>query len=320
MNLDRKIATVFGGTGFIGRHVVQRLAKAGYTVKVATRIPEHAFFLKPLGTVGQIAPVPVNYNDPRSIAAAVAGADLVVNCVGILFEKKRNAFRRLHTEVPRTIAAACSAAHVRLFIHVSALGVDRSKSKYARSKFEGEKNVMAVCPRAVILRPSVVFGTEDKFFNMFAELSRFAPALPLIGGGHTRFQPVFVGDVADAVMVAALRPDVVGHIFELGGPETVTFRQLLERLFKYTKRPRPLISVPFFASKIDAWFLGFLPNPPLTPDQVESLKTDNIVSGALPSFIDLGITPTSMSLILPSYLEHYRSGGIFGGKKSQKAA
>lgn len=317
MNQNNKIATVFGGTGFVGRQVVRELARAGYTVKVATRVPERAYFLKPHGSIGQVVPLACDYRDEKSVRQAVAGASCVVNFIGILFEKRGSKFRFAHTELPEIIAKACRQEGIERFVHISALGIEKSKSKYAQSKLAGEHAVLKAFPAAVILRPSVIFGPDDNFFNMFAEMSRFLPALPLIGGGRTKFQPCYVGDVADAVM-AALRLPVEGNTFELGGPEVLTFREIFQRLFEQTGRKRRLIALPWGVAKIDAAFLGLLPKPPLTVDQVESLKTDSIVSEKAKGFADLGVKPVAMDMILPRYLTRYRAGGVFAGE-SKKA-
>lgn len=316
-----KTAVVFGGTGFVGRHIVKRLAAEGCLVKVVTRIPEQAYFLKPYGNVGQIVPCLCNYDDPASLREMVAGANFVVNCLGILYEKRRNKFRRIHIEIPARIAEACVREGVERFVHISALGVDVSKSRYAASKMEGERAVLSACPWATILRPSVVFGPEDQFFNLFAGLAQFAPALPLIGGGRTKFQPIYVGDVALAVLSALLKPaigddDPRSKTFELGGPDVVSFLDIYKIILKYTARRRLLLPVPFFAAKIKAFFLSLMPHPLLTPDQVESLKTDNVVSLHSRGLADLGIVPTGMSLVVPSYLEIYKAGGRFADKKA----
>lgn len=320
MTMTYKVATVFGGTGFVGTQIVRALAKKGITVKVATRVPERAYFLRPCGTVGQIVPVACDYSED-SIAAAVKGADYVVNCIGILFEKKKGAFERAHVDIPGFIAAAATQNGVERLIHISALGVDQGKSNYARTKLRGEKAVLDHFPDATILRPSVIFGKGDQFFNMFARMAEFLPALPLIGGGKTKFQPVYVGDVADAVMaVLALpafgRDNPQGKIYELGGPEVMSFREIYQTLFKYTGRKRALVSLPFGIAKIQASFLSVLPHPPLTRDQVESLKTDNVVSAVAFRLEDLGIEPRAMSLILPTYLKAYKPGGRFAGGDS----
>ncbi len=316
MSKTGQIATVFGGTGFIGAQVVRELAKRGYTVKVASRVPERAYFLRPCGFVGQIVPFACDYGDEDSIGEAVAGAAVVVNCIGILFERRRGDFTRIHTELPALIAKACKKHRAGRFVHVSALACERGGSKYARSKHEGEKALRKAFPAATILRPSVVFGPEDEFFNMFAKMARYLPALPLIGGGHTRFQPVYVGDVADAVMAAIEQPcreksGPCGRTYELGGPETVDFRGIYQRLFHHTQRVRALVPLPWGLAKLQALFMGLLPKPPLTRDQVESLKTDNVTADGALTLADLGITPTGMSLILPSYLGRYCPGGRY---------
>ncbi len=315
---NQKIATVFGGTGFVGRQIVRALAAKGYGVKVATRIPERAFFLKTAGNVGQIVPVVCRYSDEQSIQAAVRGSDVVVNCVGILYERgKRQTFHQAHINVPEMIAAACAQEKVKNFVHISALGVDKNQSKYAKSKEEGERRIWAKFPKASILRPSVIFGEDDQFFNMFAEMARYVPALPLIGGGHTKFQPVYVGDVAEAAMKAVETPAAQGQVFELGGPEVLSFKEIYVKMFAYTNNPRALVSIPFGIAKIEASFLSLLPKPPLTPDQVLSLKTDSVVSPEQYSLGSLGLTPTGMESILPTYLRSYRKGGKFASASAK---
>jgi NADH dehydrogenase len=309
-----KTATIFGGTGFIGRHIVSALAKRGLTVKVATRVPEHAYFLRPRGTPGQIVPLGCDYNDPSSIAAAAAGSDYVVNCIGVLFEKRKRTFKKTHVEIAQEIAKACKKQGVQRLVHISALGADKGKSRYDRSKNEGEQAVRAAFPAATILRPGLVFGPEDSFFNMFAEMSRYLPALPLIGGDRTKFQPVYVGDVAEAAEITLLAPGAEGKTYELGGPEILTFRQMFEKMFAVTGRRRCLVSVPFGIAKIDAVFLSLMPRPVLTPDQVETLKTDNVVSAGALTLETLGIQPEPLSLILPEYLAAYKAGGAFAEK------
>ena len=315
-----KIATIFGGTGFLGRQIVRELAAQGITVKVATRAPESAYFLKTCGDVGQIVPFSCHYSDPNSVHNAVKGADFVVNCIGILFEKRkrRSTFQSAHVDIPAMIAKACADENVSRLCHVSALACDKGTSKYAKTKLEGEKAVLANYPKATILRPSVMFGEDDNFFNMFAELSRYVPFLPLIGGGKTKFQPVFVGDVADAAVKSVLDPTekYQGKTYQLGGPEDVDFKEIYEILFKYTDRKKKLISLPFGIAKFEAVFLSLFPKPLLTPDQVESLKTDNIAEDEALGFREFDITPKSMELILPGYLDHYRSGGKFSKLKA----
>lgn len=310
-----KMACVFGGTGFIGRQVVRRLADQGYTVKVATRVPERAYFLKTSGNVGQIVPFLCRSSDDAAIRAAVQGCEIVVNCVGILFEKGKSSFTRIHTELPRAIAKACAAEKVSRFIHISALGCDESQSKYGKSKLNGELAVLENFPKATILRPSVVFGVEDNFFNMFGRMATVLPALPLIGGGKTRLQPVYVGDVAEAVMKAAKSGETEGQIYELGGPDILSFCDIYERLFAETGRRRLLVSLPWGVAKLQACMLGILPKPPLTCDQVETLKTDNVVRADAKTLRDLQIAPTSLDLVLPTYLARFKPGGRFGDKK-----
>ncbi len=319
MITDYPTAVVFGGTGFVGTQVVRELAARGYRVKVATRVPESAYSLRTCGVVGQVVPFACDYSE-GSIAKAVRGCDAAVNCTGILYQRgKRCTFQRVHVGLPEMIAQACAKEKVARFVHVSALSsqlvVSVHGSKYARSKVQGEKAVLAAFPQAVILRPSVIFGEDDSFFNKFARLVRVLPSfvpLPLIGGGHTRFQPVFVGDVADAVMAGIESPQTSGKIYELGGPEIVTFQQIYEILFEQIHMKQPLIEVPFYLAKVQGFFMSMLPNPMLTPDQVESLKSDSVVDKEALNFKDLGIVPRSMDLVLPTYLEYYRPGGRFG--------
>lgn len=301
----------------MGRQIVRALAHAGYRVKVATRIPESAYFLKPCGTVGQVVPVACNYKDNRSIVQALDGADVVVNCIGILFERRKSDFQRLHTMLPETIAKGCAKQGVKRLIQMSSLGVDSSRAKYAKTKLEGEQRLLKAFPGATVLRPSVIFGPDDSFFNMFAKLAGLFPFLPLIGGGKTQFQPVYVGDVADAVMAAIDDGRTKGQIYQLGGPDIVRFKEIYEILFTHIGYRRPMISLPFFIAKIEGAFLSLLlPNPPLTADQVESLKSHNIVAKDALTFKDLGISPTAMQIILPSYLERYRPGGKFADQEA----
>lgn len=309
MTIKNKTAVIFGGTGFIGTQIVRELGALGCRVKVATRVPERAYFLRTCGSVGQVVPVACDYNDAESVRKAVAGCDYVVNCIGSLVQKKRGGFQRAHVEIPQKIAQACAVEGADRFVHISALSAERGTSQYAKSKHQGEQAVAKAFPAATILRPSVVFGPNDRFFNMFAELARFLPALPLIGGGTTKFQPVYVGDVADAVLAALTVPSARGHVFELAGPETVDFRQIYQRIAQYTGRRRMMVPLPFAIAKIEAFFLGALPSPILTRDQVESLKTDNIRNSSSYGLEHLGIMPTEMDVILPEYLSRYKKGG-----------
>ncbi len=317
MTMNNKVACVFGGTGFVGRQVVRELAEKGFVVKVATRVPERAYFLKLVGAVGQIVPLQCDYRDEKSIAAAVKDSDFVVNCIGILFEKgKTRKFQHVHVDLPAMIASVCKKVGVKKFVHMSALGIDKSTSKYAKTKLEGEAAVQSNFSAATILRPSIIFGEDDSFFNMFAEMARYIPVLPLIGGGKTKFQPVYVGDVADAVMAALENKAAQGQVYELGGPDIISFKEVYERLFSHTGRRRCLVNISFGFAKVEATFMSLLPYPPLTRDQVESLKTDNVVAKTAQGLEDLGVTPTAMDVILPTYLESYRRGGRFADVKT----
>lgn len=309
------LITVFGGSGFLGRHVVRALAKRRYRIRVAVRRPDLAGFLQPLGSVGQIHAVQTNVRYPASVEQALRDAGGAINLVGILFERGRQRFETVQYLGAENIARAAADSGVRL-AHVSAIGADEnSLSRYARSKALAEKAVLAAAPGATIFRPSVIFGPEDHFFNRFAALARISPALPLIGGGHTRFQPVFAGDVAEAIADAIDGKTKPGTIYELGGPEVLSFRELMEYVLATIERKRLLISLPFALSKLKATFLQFLPNPPLTPDQVELLKRDNVVSPQAKAegrtLEGLGIDPTTIEAIVPTYLWRFRKTGQF---------
>ncbi len=305
----RSVATVFGGSGFIGRYVVQRLARAGHVVRVAVRDTERARTLCPMGAVGQIVPLYTTLADRATIERAVAGADLVVNLVGILAERRAGDFQRLQADGPGQIGAAAAAAGVVRVVHVSAIGADpAAPSLYARSKGQGEAALRAAFPAATILRPSIVFGTEDGFFNRFAALAAMSPVMPVIAGG-TRLQPVYVGDVADAVMAALSRGDATGRTYELGGPQVFTFRELLGWILKQTMRHRPLVNVPMGLARLQAAVLERLPGKLLTRDQLLLLGQDNVVAADAPGLRDLGITPTPVDLVVPHYLARFRPGG-----------
>jgi NADH dehydrogenase len=309
------LVTVFGGSGFVGRHVVRALAKRHYRIRVAVRRPELAGHLQPLGRVGQIHPVQANVRHPGSVAAAVRDADVVVNLVGILYERGRQRFDAVQKAGAEAVAQA-AAQHGARLVHMSALAADASASSaYARSKAAGEKAVLAAVPGATIFRPSIVFGPEDDFFNKFAALARFMPALPLIGGGNTRFQPVFAGDVAAAFAAAAAGETKPGTIYELGGPEVLSFRELMEYVLETIERRRLLVPIPFALAKLEAMFLQLMPTPLLTPDQVELLKRDSVVSADATrdgrTLRALGIETTSMQAIVPSYLWRFRRSGQF---------
>ena len=315
-----KLVTVFGGSGFLGRHVVRALCKRGYRVRVAVRRPDLAGHLQPLGRVGQIHAVRANLRYPGSVEAAARDADIVVNLVGILFEAGRQRFESVHTFGAEAVALAAAAFGARL-VHVSAIGADPdSPSHYARSKAVGEKLVLAALPSATILRPSVVFGPEDDFFNKFAAMARIAPALPLIGGGHTRFQPVFAGDVASAVLAAIDRPQTGGTIYELGGPEVASFKELMQFVLATIERRRLLVPIPFGLARpmasfleLPTWLLSI--KPQLTRDQVDLLLRDNVVSPEAANsgrtLAELGIEPVTMRAVVPTYLWRFRKTGQF---------
>jgi uncharacterized protein YbjT (DUF2867 family) len=309
------LITVFGGSGFLGRHLVRALARRHYRIRVAVRRPDLAGHLQPLGRVGQIHAVQANVRNAASVEAACRGADIVINLVGILYESGRQRFDTVQAYGAEQVALAASNHGARM-IQISAIGADEhSTSAYARAKAEGEKAVLAATPDATIFRPSIVFGPEDDFFNKFAAMARLLPALPLIGGGETKFQPVFVGDVAGAIARAVDGTAKAGTIYELGGPEVRTFKQLMEYVLEVTGRRRLLIPLPFALARLKAMFLQLMPKPMLTTDQVELLKTDNVVSQAANSegrtLVGLGIEPTAMESIVPSYLWRFRKTGQF---------
>jgi uncharacterized protein YbjT (DUF2867 family) len=312
------LVAVFGGTGFLGRHVVRALAKRGYRVRVAVRRPELAGHLQPMGRVGQIHAVQANLRYPDSVTAAVRDADVVINLVGILFERGGQRFDTVMTAGAQTVARAAQAVSAPL-VHISAIGADEnSSSRYAQAKAAGERQVLAADRAAIIVRPSIIFGPEDDFFNRFAALARIAPALPLVGGGRTRMQPVFAGDVAEAIARAVdgdLRP---GLVYELGGPAARTFKQLMQFVLATIQRRRLLVPVPFALMKLQAMILQFLPKPPITPDQVELLKLDNVVSDEAKrdgrTLEAIGITPESIEAIVPTYLWRFRKTGQFNSR------
>ena len=309
--MSDRVVTIFGGSGFLGRYVVRDLAKDGWRIRVAVRRPNEALFLRPMGEVGQIELIQANLRDEPSIARAIEDSGAVINLVGILHEGGHQSFEEIHIHGPARIAAAAAKAGVRRLVHVSAIGADEeSTSAYGRSKAAGERALKSECPDATILRPSVLFGPEDHFFNRFANLARYSPALPLIGGGSTRLQPAYVGDVGQAIQRSLDDPASPGRIYELGGPRIYTFRELMELVLRLTDRRRLLISVPFALAKLQGVLLGLLPNPPLTLDQVRLLENDNIASPSLPDFGALGLAPHTAEAILPTYLFRFRPGGL----------
>ena len=333
--MTRRVVTVFGGSGFIGRHLVRRLAAGGAIVRVPVRDVDGALFLKPMGDVGQVVPMAVDIADEAMVAAALEDADVVVNLVGILAEWWRTTFQRVHVEGAANIARAAQAAGVRRLAQVSAIGADaESPSAYARTKAAGEEAVAAAFPGATIVRPSVVFGPEDKFFNLFAGLARLSPVLPVIGcpvipkvelltpeaplkidiygGGGPRFQPVYVGDVADAIMKILGDHDTAGKTYELGGPRTYSFKEIMELMLAEIGRRRLLVPLPYAFARIEAWFLEKWPQPILTRDQVTLLEKDNVVAEGALTFQDLEMEPTAAEAILPTYLRRFRPSRLQG--------
>jgi uncharacterized protein YbjT (DUF2867 family) len=303
---------ILGGAGFIGRYVVKRLAERGDVLTVGGRTAAAAKFLKLKGDVGQVGLVNLGIDDERLLAAFVANNDTVVNLVGILHESGRQRFDMAHHVGPARLARLAREAGARRFVHISAIGADpRSPSAYARTKAAGEEAVRDAFPTATILRPSIVFGPEDQFFNRFAALATISPVLPVIGGGETRFQPVYVGDVADAVVRCIDDSATAGRTYELGGPTVYSFRALIELMLEQIRRKRILIDIPFGLAALQARLMSILPNPPLTPDQVEMLKRDNVVSSGALTLAALGIAPTPVEAILPSYLDRFRRGGWY---------
>jgi NADH dehydrogenase len=302
--MNRRLITVFGGSGFIGRHVIRRLVADGWTVRAAVRDPVGASFLQPLGDAGQIVPVGADVVDPATVEAAVRDADAVINLVGILYERGRRTFRRIHVDGAANVARAAKAAGVERLVQMSAIGADAdSPAAYGRTKKAGEEAAKAAFPGVTIVRPSVVFGPEDDFFNRFAKMAQFLPVLPVF---ETSFQPVYVGDVADAVIKIIDDPATAGNTYELGGPRVIGFRELMELVLSETRRRRLLLPIPLAVAEIEAWFLEKLPVPPLTRDQVKLLEHDNVVSAKARTFKDLGLEPTAVEAILPTYLHQYR--------------
>ena len=307
-----RVVTVFGGSGFIGRSVVRLLAREGWTIRVAVRRPREVQELQPLGGVGQIVAVPCRVQDPDLVRAAVAGADAVINLTGILHERGAQSFDAVHRDGAATIAQAAADAGAEALVQMSALGAAAdSPSAYARSKAAGEAAVLQAFPMASIVRPSVVFGPDDSFFNRFAAMAQISAFLPLIDGGKTRFQPVFVVDVAQAIVACLVDSAHRGRIFELGGPKVYSFRELMVLLLKETKRRRFLLNIPAGLARFEARFLELLPVPPLTRDQVKLLERDSVVSEDALGLADLGIAATAVEVILPHYIDCYRAGGRY---------
>lgn len=318
--MNDRLITVFGASGFLGRHAIRALARKGYRIRAVTRRPNLANHLPPMGHVGQIQLFKGDVHDEASVAEALRGAKAAINLVGVLFSRGEQSFEELHVNAAKTIAEECAKNGVRALTHVSALGADpNSESYYAKSKADGEARVREVFPQAAILRPSVIFGPEDSFLNRFAELARISPALPLIGGGHTKFQPIFAGDVAAAILTTLEDEHHTGKMFEIGGPTVYSFRALMEFILRETQRERVLISIPFPIAAVQAFFLQLMPNPLLTPDQVRLLRRNNIVSADAPGLAELGIVPTSIEAEAPAWLWRYRRHGQYDAEEINRA-
>ena len=312
-----KLVTIFGGSGFVGRYIARRMAKEGWRVRVAVRNHNEATFVRPYGAVGQVEPVFCNIRDDASVASVMGGADAVVNCVGVLAETGRNTFSAVQSEGAERVARLAAAAGIGRMVHISAIGADAdAASEYAKTKAAGEAGVLAHMPNAVILRPSVVFGAEDEFFNRFAGMSRFGPILPVVGA-DTMFQPVYVDDVAAAAVQGVLGQADAG-VYELGGPDVASFRDLMQTMLGIVRRRRLILNIPFFAAKIMAWgfkaasvgSLGII-KAPITKDQVANLAVDNVVADGARGFEALGIRPTSLAVVLPDYLWRFRPSGHY---------
>ena len=319
------LITVFGGSGFVGSQVVQDLARRGWRIRVACRRPDRAWKLQTSGHVGQIQAVHCDASDPAEVEAALRGADAAINLIGVLYEAGARSFQAMHVDAARNIAVGCAAGRVSRLVHVSAIGANpESESKYACTKAAGEMAVREAKPDAVIIRPSIVFGAGDGFLNRFASMATMAPALPLIGGGSTRFQPVYVGDVAEAIARAVERADAAGRTFELGGPEIMTMEEVLKLVLRETRRRNGLVPLPFFAARMigsAAQLTALVGIPPvLTRDQVISLESDNVVAQDAEGLAELGVEPTGIEAIAPSYLWRYRRGGQFSERPAAAAA
>ena len=313
MQNNQKIIAIFGAGGFLGKHLMRELTKLDYRVKVATRNPYQKGYLKPLGNPGQIELFKTNIFNTDDVKQVLKNCDLAINLVGILYETRKQKFNHIHSQFPHLLSNLCNELRIKNLVHVSALGIkERHTSLYMQSKHQGEKNIQNNFKPSVILRPSVVFGPEDNFFNTFASIAQFSPMLPLIGGGKTKFAPIYVGDVAKAIVKALELNNSEPKIYELGGPENYSFKELMEILLTEIKKKRFLIPIPFGVAKFQSYFLQMMPNPLLTPDQVELLKHNNIVSGDHPTLKDLGITGTPIQSILPKYIYRFRTGGQFG--------
>lgn len=306
-----RVVTIFGGSGFVGRYLVQKFAEKGDHVRIAVRNPVAAQFLKSLGEVGNITPVQVSLSSSESLSTVILGSDVVINLVGILYEKGSQTFEALHVEGAGNIAKIASELEVPTLLHMSALGANKdSHARYASTKARGEEMVLKYFPEATVFRPSVIFGKEDAFLNRFAQMALLSPFLPLIGGGKTRFQPIYVGDVAECFLNASLLKEARGNIYELGGPSIYSFKDLMAYLLQTIHRKRILLSLPFSLAKAMGTIAQFLPTPPLTPDQVELLKADSVVSPQALNIEDLGVQPKALEVVAPLYLARYRRSVI----------
>ena len=308
-----KVATIFGASGFIGRHLIRRLTKKDYRIVVATRSPYLHGYLKPLGNPGQIDLEKTNIFDEENLRTLVKNSDVVINLVGILYETRKQKFENIHTDFPDLLTKTCSDLNIEKFIHISALGIDQNvSSKYMQSKLMGEKKILNNFNNSIILRPSIVYGDGDNFFNQFASLAEFLPALPLVGGGQTKFQPIYVSDLCKAIVTILDKEEIDQNIYELGGSQVYTFKEMMEILLKQIKKKRFLIPIPFSIAKFQARILQLFPKPLLTTDQVEMLKYDNVVSNNYPTLKDLKINPKTIETVLPNYIWRFRKGGQFG--------
>jgi len=313
MQNNQKIIAIFGAGGFLGKYLMRQLTKLDYRVKVATRNPYLKGYLKPLGNPGQIELFKTNIFDPEDVKQVLKNCGFAINLIGIFYETRKQKFSQVHAKFPYLLSNLCNETGVKNLIHISALGVrEGHASRYMQSKLEGEKNIQNVFKSSVILRPSLIFGPEDKFFNTFASIAQFSPALPLIGGGKIKFSPIYVGDIAKAIVKVLKLNNSESKIYELGGPENYSFRELMEILLKEIKKKRFLIPIPFGVAKFQSYFLQMMSNPLLTPDQVEMLKYNNIISGEYPTLEDLGISGKTIQSILPKYIYRFRTGGQFG--------
>ena len=312
MQSNQQIA-VFGAGGFLGRHLIRELTKLDYRVKIATRNPFLKGYLRPLGNPGQIELIKTNIFNVEDVKQVLKNCDYAINLVGILYETRKQKFIQIHSHFPYLLSNLCNEMGIKNLIHVSALGVkEKHSSQYIQSKFQGEKNIQNIFKPSVILRPSLIFGPEDKFFNTFASYARISPVLPLIGGGKTKFAPIYCVDVGKAIVKALELKNTEPKIYELGGPENYSFRELIEILLGEIKKKRFLVNIPFNIAKFQSYFLQMLPNPILTMDQVELLKYDNIISGEHPTLKDLGIQGKTIHSILPEYIYRFRTYGQFG--------